>query len=182
MVGRELAEHHRLQERVVASARAIRRGSGVRGSGRVLDRGTGFPPRSRRTCKCRPRDRNACSAGENWWGLPDMQGSIAAGASDLVMLDAMKIGGVTGWLRAAGLAAAHGLPVSSHLFSRSEPAPAHRLSDCGLARMAGLGGPNPQGADPPGRGQGHAADEARPRPRMGRAGCHPLRRVIASRV
>jgi mandelate racemase len=64
-------------------------------------------------------------AGENWWGLPDMQASIAAGASDLVMLDAMKIGGVTGWLRAAGLAAAHGLPVSSHLFPEAS---AHLLA------------------------------------------------------
>jgi mandelate racemase len=32
------------------------------------------------------------------------------------MPDAMKIGGVTGWLRAAALAEAHGLPISSHLF------------------------------------------------------------------
>ena len=54
-----------------------------------------------------------------------MQGSIAAGASDLVMLDAMKIGGVTGWLRAAGLAAAPGLPVSSHLFPEAS---AHLLA------------------------------------------------------
>jgi len=29
----------------------------------------------------------------------------------------MKIGGVTGWLRAAALGEAHGLPVSSHLFN-----------------------------------------------------------------
>jgi mandelate racemase len=32
------------------------------------------------------------------------------------MLDAMKIGGVTGWLRAASLAEVHGIPVSSHLW------------------------------------------------------------------
>ena len=32
------------------------------------------------------------------------------------MPDVMKIGGVTGWLRAAALAQAHGLPVSSHLW------------------------------------------------------------------
>ena len=32
------------------------------------------------------------------------------------MLDAMKIGGVTGWLRASALAAAHGVRVSSHLW------------------------------------------------------------------
>jgi mandelate racemase len=54
--------------------------------------------------------------GENWWGLHDMAKSVAAGASDLVMVDVMKIGGVTGWLRAAALAASAGLPLSSHTF------------------------------------------------------------------
>ena len=32
------------------------------------------------------------------------------------MLDVMKIGGVTGWLRASAMAAAQGLRVSSHLW------------------------------------------------------------------
>lgn len=54
--------------------------------------------------------------GENWWGLHDMTKSVTAGASDLVMVDVMKIGGVTGWLRAAALAASAGLPLSSHIF------------------------------------------------------------------
>ena len=54
--------------------------------------------------------------GENWWGTQDMQHAIDAGASDLVMPDVMKIGGVTGWLRAAALAQAHNIPASSHLW------------------------------------------------------------------
>jgi mandelate racemase len=54
--------------------------------------------------------------GENWWGPHDMVKAVAAGASDFAMPDATKIGGVTGWLRAASLAEAHGLPLSSHLF------------------------------------------------------------------
>jgi mandelate racemase len=54
--------------------------------------------------------------GENWWFPPDMARAIAAEASDLAMPDIMKIGGVTGWLRAAGQAEAASLPVSSHLF------------------------------------------------------------------
>jgi mandelate racemase len=32
------------------------------------------------------------------------------------MADAMKIGGVTGWMRAAAIAHTAGLPLSSHLF------------------------------------------------------------------
>jgi len=45
-----------------------------------------------------------------------MAKGMAAGASDLGMPDAMKIGGVTGWMRAAALADSAGLPLSSHLF------------------------------------------------------------------
>jgi mandelate racemase len=54
--------------------------------------------------------------GENWWGTQDLRHAIDAHASDYVMLDAMKIGGVTGWLRAASLAETHAIPVSSHLW------------------------------------------------------------------
>jgi len=54
--------------------------------------------------------------GENWWFPRDMAKAVAAGASDLAMLDVMKIGGVTGWLSAMGQAEAASLPVSSHIF------------------------------------------------------------------
>jgi mandelate racemase len=54
--------------------------------------------------------------GENWCGPEDMQRALDAGACDLAMPDAMKIGGVSGWLRAAALAQVHGVPMSSHIF------------------------------------------------------------------
>ena len=54
--------------------------------------------------------------GENWWGMQDLRHAIDAHASDYVMLDVMKIGGVTGWMRAASLAEIHGIPVSNHLW------------------------------------------------------------------
>ena len=60
--------------------------------------------------------RTPIQTGENWWGPHDMAKCIQAGASDYAMADAMKIGGVTGWLRAAALAESAGLPLSSHLF------------------------------------------------------------------
>jgi mandelate racemase len=60
--------------------------------------------------------RTPIQSGENWWGPLDLQHAIDAHASDYVMPDVMKIGGVTGWLRAAALAHAKGLPVSSHLW------------------------------------------------------------------
>jgi mandelate racemase len=60
--------------------------------------------------------KTAIQLGESWWGPHDMEKSIAAHASDHVTLDAMKIGGVTGWLRAARIAEEAGLPASSHTF------------------------------------------------------------------
>jgi mandelate racemase len=60
--------------------------------------------------------RTPVQCGENWWGTLDLQHALDARASDLVMPDVMKIGGVTGWLRAAALAHAQGIPVSSHLW------------------------------------------------------------------
>jgi len=54
--------------------------------------------------------------GENWWFPRDVAKAIEAGASDFAMLDAMKIGGVTGWLNAMGQAEAASMPVSSHIF------------------------------------------------------------------
>jgi mandelate racemase len=54
--------------------------------------------------------------GENWWFPRGMAHAIDAGACDLAMPDLMKIGGVTGWLRAMGLAEAASLPLSSHIF------------------------------------------------------------------
>jgi mandelate racemase len=60
--------------------------------------------------------RTPIQIGENWWGPHDAAKSIEVGASDYVMPDAMKIGGVTGWLRTAALAEAAGIPLSSHLF------------------------------------------------------------------
>ena len=60
--------------------------------------------------------RTPIQCGENWWGVLDLQHAIDAQASNFVMPDVMKIGGVTGWLRAATLAHAKSLKVSSHLW------------------------------------------------------------------
>jgi mandelate racemase len=54
--------------------------------------------------------------GESWWGILDLRHAIAARSSDYIMPDLMKIGGVTGWLRASALAQAEGLRVSNHFW------------------------------------------------------------------
>jgi mandelate racemase len=54
--------------------------------------------------------------GENWWFPLGMANAIAAGASDLAMVDIMKIGGITGWMSAMAQAEAAALPLSNHTF------------------------------------------------------------------
>jgi mandelate racemase len=58
-------------------------------------------------------------SGENWWFPRGFAEAIAAGASDFIMPDLMKVGGVTGWLRVAGQAEAASIPMSSHLFAEA---------------------------------------------------------------
>jgi mandelate racemase len=58
-------------------------------------------------------------AGENWWFPRGFAEAIAARASDFIMPDLMKVGGITGWLRVAGQAEAHSIPMSSHLFAEA---------------------------------------------------------------
>jgi mandelate racemase len=60
--------------------------------------------------------RTPIQCGENWWGTLDMQHAIDAQASDYIMPDVMKIGGVTGWLRAAALAQTKNIRISNHLW------------------------------------------------------------------
>lgn len=54
--------------------------------------------------------------GENFYGPRDLHTALRMKACDLVMPDYMRIGGVTGWLRAAGIAGAAGIPMSTHLY------------------------------------------------------------------
>ena len=54
--------------------------------------------------------------GENFYGPREMHKAIQKKACDLVMPDFMRIGGVTGWMRAAAIAGAAGVPISTHLY------------------------------------------------------------------
>ena len=54
--------------------------------------------------------------GENFYGPRALYQAIRMGAADYVMPDFMRIGGVTGWLRAAAIAGAAGIEMSTHLY------------------------------------------------------------------
>jgi mandelate racemase len=54
--------------------------------------------------------------GENFSGPHAMAAALGTKACDYVMPDLERIGGVSGWQQAAGLAAAAGIEMSSHLF------------------------------------------------------------------
>ncbi len=64
-------------------------------------------------------------AGENFSGPATLASAIELSAQDYVMVDLMRIGGVSGWLRASKLAEKAGLPLSSHLYPEVS---AHLLS------------------------------------------------------
>jgi mandelate racemase len=54
--------------------------------------------------------------GENFYGPRSLYQAFMMGAADYVMPDLMRIGGVTGWLRAAAIAGAAGVQMSTHLY------------------------------------------------------------------
>ncbi|MGZ5066280.1 MAG: enolase C-terminal domain-like protein [Usitatibacter sp.] len=60
--------------------------------------------------------RTPIQIGENFSQPHSMEAALAAGACDYAMPDLERIGGVTGWMRAAALAHVHGIEMSSHLF------------------------------------------------------------------
>jgi mandelate racemase len=60
--------------------------------------------------------RTPVQLGENFYGPRDLFEAIRAGAGDYVMPDLMRIGGISGWLGAAPVAAAAGIQVSTHLY------------------------------------------------------------------
>ena len=61
--------------------------------------------------------RTPIQIGENFDSAFAMQAAISHRACDFVMPDVQRIGGVTGWMRAAALAHANGIEMSTHLFS-----------------------------------------------------------------
>ncbi len=54
--------------------------------------------------------------GENFYGPRALHSALQMNACDYVMPDFMRIGGVTGWQRAAAIAGVAGIPVSTHLY------------------------------------------------------------------
>jgi mandelate racemase len=76
-------------------------------------------PKFRGHARVRATSAISIQAGENWWFPRGFAEAIAAGASDFIMPDLMKVGGITGWLRVAGQAEAASIPMSSHLFAEA---------------------------------------------------------------
>jgi L-alanine-DL-glutamate epimerase-like enolase superfamily enzyme len=55
------------------------------------------------------------AGGEYLWGVTPFRHMIEARSVDIVMIDLLRAGGVTPWLKIAGMAAAFNLPVVSHV-------------------------------------------------------------------
>ncbi len=59
--------------------------------------------------------RTPVQIGETWWHWRVAKRALDMRAADYIMPDLLRIGGITGWQRVAHLAAAAGMPMSSHL-------------------------------------------------------------------
>ncbi len=55
------------------------------------------------------------SAGEYHYGIPPFQHMLERRSADTVMIDLLRAGGITPWMKIAHLAEAYNLPVVSHL-------------------------------------------------------------------
>ncbi len=98
--------------------------------------------------------------GENHWGPGDMARAIQANALDVVMIDVMKIGGISGWIEASSLARAAGWPVSSHLFPEAS---AHLMcADPGAHWLEWVDWANPVLKEPYAVIDGHVTPPDRP--------------------
>jgi mandelate racemase len=88
--------------------------------------------------------KTAVQIGENFYGPRDLYTRLQRKACDYVMADFMRFGGVTGWLRAASIAGAASVPLSTHL--------------CPEVAAPGLGGSDPRAAVRIENGQLHVPD------------------------
>ena len=68
------------------------------------------------SCRVAREVKTPVQIGENFSLTYEMQKALDAEACDFVMPDLERIGGVTGWQRAAAIAHARGIPMSSHLY------------------------------------------------------------------
>ncbi len=81
--------------------------------------------------------RSPIQIGENFYGPRDLHDAPCLKACDYVMPDFMRIGGVTGWLRAAAIAGTASVPISTHLYPEVA---AHPRGGRGLSRIHGGAG------------------------------------------
>ena len=59
--------------------------------------------------------RTPVAGGEYVWGIVPFRHMIEARSVDIVMIDIVRVGGVTQWMKVAGMAEAFNLPVVSHV-------------------------------------------------------------------
>ena len=121
-----------------------RRGARARPRARSRRGSTGWRSRSatttmRATRRWRASSQTPIQIGENFSKPAAMAAALAAGACDYVMPDLERIGGVTGWQRAAALAAAHRDRDVVAPVPRGQRASARGDADLPLARICRLG-------------------------------------------
>ncbi len=123
------------------------------------------------------RSSTPVAGGEYVWGIVPFRHMMEARSVDVPMVDLVRVGGITQWLKVAGMAEAFNLPVVSHLIPEVH---VHLIgavpNGLTVEYMPWLGMmfkevPVQQ------NGELHDADRSRPRHRIRRRGARPLRRL-----
>jgi L-talarate/galactarate dehydratase len=55
------------------------------------------------------------AGGEYVYGLPPLRHMLEARSVDILMVDPFRVGGISGWMKASGMAEAFNIPIVSHL-------------------------------------------------------------------
>jgi hypothetical protein len=86
------------------------------------------------------------TGGEDVYGITPFRHMLEARSVDIVMIDLCRVGGITQWMKVAGMAEAFNLPVVSHLLPRDSSASDRRRSQRSDRRVHAIDRPPLRGS------------------------------------
>ncbi|MEJ0072033.1 MAG: enolase C-terminal domain-like protein [Pseudomonadota bacterium] len=112
--------------------------------------------------------RTPIAGGEYVYGIAPFRHMLEARSVDIPMVDLVRVGGITQWMKVAGMAEAFNLPVVSHLIPEVH---VHLIAGGAQRpdrRIHAVAAPPVRKGPDPGQRRAHPADRTRPRPHIRR--------------
>ena len=125
------------------------------------------------------RWRRRLRGGEYLYGPAPLRQMMEARSVDIVMIDLMRAGGITGWLKIAGMAEAFNLPVVSHLVPEIHVHLIAAIPNGLTVEYMPWTFSAVRGSAAAGEGRARGAEQARARPQVRRGGAEALRGIRA---